>query len=70
LTESFIKSLRDGQQYLESDIRSFRQELRVLFKLVRNEYMHNLFEADMITAYTILFRVGRIRTMLAEAPKS
>lgn len=25
---------------------------------------------DMISAYTILLRLGRIRTMLAEAPKS
>lgn len=69
LTESVVKSLRDGPKYLESDIRTFRQELRALFKLVRNEYMHNLFEADMITAYAILFRVARIRAMLANSPK-
>jgi hypothetical protein len=43
--------------------------LRALFKFVRNEHMHNLFEAGMITAYTILFRVARIRTMLGKAPK-
>jgi hypothetical protein len=64
LTESFINALRTKKQFLESYVRTLRQELRTVFKLIRNDYMHNLLDADEVTAYTILVRIARIRSML------
>uniref|UniRef100_Q01TP9 Uncharacterized protein n=1 Tax=Solibacter usitatus (strain Ellin6076) TaxID=234267 RepID=Q01TP9_SOLUE len=65
LTQSFISTLRAKSGLLESYVRTFRQELRTVFKFIRNDYMHNLLEADEVTAYSILFRIGRIRSVLA-----
>jgi len=70
LAESFINKLRSTKNYLESDIRMFRQELRGLFKLIRNEYMHNLVDADVIVACAILFRIARVRSRLGESRSS
>jgi hypothetical protein len=64
LTEAFIENLRDEGGALESAIRTYRQELRTVFKLIRNDYMHNLSEADEVTAYSILSRIARVRSIL------
>ena len=66
LTDSFMKALGNQGQFLESSIRTFRQELRTVFKFIRNDYMHNLSGADEISAYAILFRIARLRSVLAE----
>ena len=46
-------------------MRTFRQELRTLFKMVRNDYMHNLVDADLVSAYAVLFRIARVRSAIA-----
>lgn len=66
LTDEFIEKLRAHGGELESTIRVYRQELRSVFKLIRNNYMHNLTESDEVTTYTILFRIARVRSMLKE----
>jgi hypothetical protein len=67
LAEEFIIKLRDEKKILESHLRTYRQELRTVFKFVRNDYMHNLRDADEAAAYAMLFRIARARSMLAEA---
>ena len=42
LTDNLLKSLRDEDRVLESSIRTYSQELRMVFKLVRNVFMHNI----------------------------
>jgi hypothetical protein len=66
LTESFIQHLRSQKQFLESGIRTFRQELRSIFKLIRNDYMHNLSDADETSALAILARISRVRSMFTK----
>ncbi len=63
LIDEFIRYLQDQRQFLESTVRTLRQELRSIFKLIRNDYMHNLLEADKTTALVILFRISRARTI-------
>lgn len=67
LTDLFVNTLRTNKKTLESNVRTLRQELRAIFKLIRNDYMHNLVDADEATAYTILFRIARIRSLIASA---
>lgn len=71
LVELFIEKVRSDKKYLESFVRSFRQELRAVFKFIRNDFMHNLREADSASALAVLFRVARVRSLLqtpAESP--
>ena len=69
LTETFIQHLRGKNDFLESVVRTFRQELRSVFKMIRNDFMHNLSEADETTALVILTRISRVRSMLRDEPK-
>lgn len=64
LSEAFVEKLRSDGVELESTIRAYRQELRSVFKLIRNNYMHNLAESDEVNTYIILFRIARVRSML------
>ena len=68
LTEVFEDQVRGEQTYLESQVRVIRQELRSVFKFIRNEFMHNLLEADEASAYAILFRIARLRTAMQGSP--
>lgn len=52
-------SLRNNQ-CLESSLRNYHQELKIIFKFVRNDYMHNLKEIDEKVAFLLLFRVARV----------
>jgi CRISP-associated protein Cas1 len=64
LTEKLITHLLHEKKILESHVRTFRQELRTVFKFIRNDFMHNLREADEAAAYAMLFRITRARSML------
>jgi len=64
LTEKFVAQLLKEKKILESYVRTFRQELRTVFKFIRNDFMHNLREADEAAAYAMLFRITRARSML------
>lgn len=46
LVEEFISKVRAEERSLESHLRTLRQELRIVFKFIRNDFMHNLREAD------------------------
>jgi hypothetical protein len=64
LVEKFVCKLRDEAKILESYLRTYRQELRTIFRLMRNDFMHNLRDADEASAYAILFRVAKARSIL------
>jgi hypothetical protein len=64
LVEECVSKLRGEKKLLESYLRTFRQELRTIFKFIRNDFMHNLREADEVAAYAMLFRIARARAML------
>jgi hypothetical protein len=64
LTEELVSKLRDENKILESYLRVLRQELRTVFKFIRNDYMHNLRDADEASAFAILFRIARMRSAL------
>src|SRR5262249_41827726 len=66
LTEEFVTRLRDQKKLLESHLRTFRQELRTVFKFIRNDFIHNLLEADEAAAHAVLFRIASVRSMLKE----
>lgn len=66
LTEAYIGLLRGRGGLLESQVRNYRQELRAVFKLIRNDFMHNLSDADEASALTILIRVARARSTLID----
>jgi hypothetical protein len=59
LVELFMDKVRSEKRFLESYVRSFRQELRTVFRFIRNDFMHNLREADSATTLAVLFRVAR-----------
>jgi hypothetical protein len=50
LTEEFVVTIGGQKKFLESYLRTFRQEIRTVFKLIRNDFMHNLREADEAAA--------------------
>jgi len=64
LTEEFLESLRDEEKVLESALRTYSQELRTVFKLVRNVFMHNLNKTDESTAVVLLFRISRVKSAI------
>ncbi|MCP4611740.1 MAG: hypothetical protein GY845_23770 [Planctomycetes bacterium] len=64
LTDEFLEYLRDKEKVLESEIRTYSQELRTVFKLVRNVFMHNLNLIDREMAIILLFRISRVKTAL------
>ena len=66
LVEEFIVKLRDREGVLESYLRTYRQELRTVFKFIRNDFMHNMRDADEAAAYAMLFRITRAKSMLKE----
>lgn len=68
LAELFVERVRSEKSYLESHVRTFRQELRAAFKFIRNEFMHNLREVDSAATLAMLFRIASVRTLLATPP--
>lgn len=67
LVELFVGQILSDKRYLESYVRTHRQELRAVFKFIRNKFMHNLSTADAAATLAILFRIASARTLL-DAP--
>lgn len=65
LTDDFCEYIRREEKVLESWLRAYSQELRTIFKFIRNLYMHNLVTIDESTAMSLLFRISRVKTALA-----
>jgi hypothetical protein len=66
LTEQFIVRLRSRATVPESYLRVLRGELRAAFKFIRNEFMHNFVGIDETQARAILFRLGRVISVVDE----
>jgi hypothetical protein len=52
----FHKHSEGQKAILGSHVQTLRQDLRTVFKLIRNDCIHNFLDADEVTAHTILFR--------------
>lgn len=66
LVEDFISKLRETGEYLESQLRVLRGEIRMAFKFIRNDFMHNFVDVDETQARAVLFRIARIQTVVDE----
>jgi hypothetical protein len=64
LGEEFIQYLRNETNILESSIRSYSQELRMVYKFIRNVYAHNIVQIDETGALVLLLRIYRVLSML------
>lgn len=64
LTDEFLNYLRDEESILESSLRTYHQELRTVFKLVRNLFMHNINTIDESAAIVLMFRISRVKTAI------
>ncbi len=61
LVREYISKLRREEVFIESYVRNLGQELRTLFKFIRNDYMHNMVDTDRASALTIMYRVEKIK---------
>jgi hypothetical protein len=66
LVERLADHIGKSKKYLESFRRTYRQEMRSIFKIIRNNYMHNLVDADLAQAEVMLFRIARARSFLKD----
>ncbi|SEI96446.1 hypothetical protein SAMN04487917_103150 [Arthrobacter sp. yr096] len=57
LIEDYIKALHTNQDGLPARIKSLRQELRSIFKFIRNEFAHNLVELEPSHGYAFVSRL-------------
>ncbi len=57
LIEQYIKALQKNQDDLPAHIKSLRQELRSIFKFIRNEFAHNLVELEPSRGYAFISRL-------------
>ena len=64
LGEEFIQHLRNEDNILESSIRSYSQDLRMVFRFIRNEYAHNIVQIDEAGALVLLLRIYRVLSKL------
>lgn len=64
LGEEFIQHLRNEANILESSVRSYSQELRMVFRFIRNEYAHNIVQIDETGALVLLLRIYRVLSKL------
>lgn len=57
LIEQYIKALQAAEGFLPARLKSLRQELRSIFKFVRNEFAHQLVELDASRGYALVSRL-------------
>ena len=65
LVEAFAKKIKDSKLFRETFLKTFRIELRAVFKFLRNDFMHNLRKLDEKRCIAILFRVAKVRNSFA-----
>lgn len=58
LVEEFCDKMRE-RRYIEATVRTMRAQLRLAFKFIRNDVMHNYLDMDELTARSALFRIAR-----------
>ena len=64
LGKEFISYLRAESDILESSIRTYSQELRMVFKFIRNVFAHNILEVSQLDSAVLLLRIRRVISML------
>ncbi|EWT07332.1 hypothetical protein N864_05605 [Intrasporangium chromatireducens Q5-1] len=57
LVDRYVQSMLDGGTLLPARVRSLRQELRALFKFVRNESAHSLQDVPPARGYALISRM-------------
>jgi hypothetical protein len=70
LVEAYVEDLASRKCYLESSRRTIRQDLRAVFKLIRNRFMHVLADIDQTSALVNLIRIARIRSIVVTGDQS
>jgi hypothetical protein len=63
LVDAYAKHLKQTGLLIESHLKTFRIELRAVFKFLRNDFMHNLRRIDEAGCVAILLRVVKVRNM-------
>lgn len=57
LVDRYIEAMLDCEVFLPARVRSLRQELRAVFKFVRNEFAHNLVDVPPARGYALISRM-------------
>lgn len=57
LIDRYVQSMLDNGTFLPARVRSLRQELRALFKFVRNEFAHSLQDVPPPRGYALISRM-------------
>jgi hypothetical protein len=70
LVEAYVKHLAGKKCFLESVRRTIRQDLRAVFKLIRNRFMHVLSDIDRTSALVNLVRISWIRSIVVTEDRS
>jgi hypothetical protein len=70
LVEMYVEKLASKKSIMESFRRTIRQDLRAVFKLIRNRFMHILADIDQTSALVNLIRIARIRSILRKGNQS
>jgi hypothetical protein len=64
LVEAYAKHLTDSVALRPTFVKTFRVELRAVFKFLRNDFMHNLRRLDEPQSTAILLRVLKVRNTI------
>ena len=64
LVDELIVHLRERDEFIEAFLRVLRGQVRIVFKFIRNDFMHNFVDIDEIECRALLFQVGRAMTSL------
>jgi len=73
LVDRYVQSMLDDGTFLPARVRSLRQELRAVFKFVRNEFAHALQDIPPARGYALVSRISwhvRDVELVAEAMRS
>jgi hypothetical protein len=70
LVEAYFEHLESNNCLLESVRRTRRQDLRAVFKLIRNRFIHVLADIDQTSALVNLIRIARIRSIVVTCDRS
>jgi hypothetical protein len=70
LVEAYFEHLAAKNWFVESVRRTRRQDLRMVFKLIRNRFMHVLADIDQTSALVNLIRIARVRSFVVTGDRS
>ena len=70
LVDAYVEDLAAKKCFLESFRRTIHQDLRAVFKLIRNRFMHVLEDIDQTSALVNLIRIARIRSIMLKGAQS